>query len=199
MATVNALYEEYKNQLPPEERMAAQVNAEVTSDEGSGPAPKGFKPLTNQERGQWNNFIRFVREKGLIGSTDLDQRDKSIGRALLAEYKKANPDFSITEARIPDVQYEFQLMKDTGSLPNVDSQSFAGSTTLPWFKGELGKKDISGVDGWFGSLTSRQAYPEVAPFSDDPDKRYYGTDYDAADQYYKTSKNWEGRRKQQGL
>lgn len=193
---VSSLYEEYKNQLPPEEQVAAQQQAAVTAEEtGPGPAaPEGYKPLSSGERKQWNDLIRFVNSKGMLGSTELDKRDRSMGTELMEEYRKANPSFTLTPDRIPHVQYEFQLIRDSGALPNVNAESFAGRSTLPWFKGELSKKKVSDVDGWFGSLTSQQAYPEIAPFSDDPEKRMFGTDYDAADQYFRTSKGWGGRK-----
>lgn len=146
--------------------------------------PSGYQPLTPKQRMDWNNFIRYLnRDLKIGGSPELDKRDKSIGLDRLKEFATQNEGFSITPEMVPWVQYEFQLLRDTGTLPNVPDQGYA-KQFLNWQGGELQKRDISDADGWIGSLTSRQAYQEIQPIEQDPEKRYWGTDYAGATDFY---------------
>jgi len=142
--------------------------------------PKGYKPLTQQQRGDWNKFVRYLnRDLKVGGSKDLDDRTKDTGIGYLNAYRKANPDFSVTPDMVPYVQYEFQQLKNTNSLPNVRPQGRVKSLVQDYFN----TRDVSPVDGWIGSLTSRQGYPEVTEFSDDPQHRYWGLDYEGASNF----------------
>lgn len=133
--------------------------------------PKDPKPLTTGERASWNKFLHFVNSKGYTGNTKLDERDQSIGQSLLDEYNKNAGADTINADMIPRVQAEFQYFKDNGNFP--------GTGDYGNFKRIIGsqvrQKDISPVDGWFGSMTSQQAYPVLT----DTDGRNWGTDYDA--------------------
>ena len=148
-------------------------------DEGKG-VPKGYKPLTTQQRSDWNGFVRYLnRDVKVGGSKDLDDRTKDTGLSYLNAYKKANPNFSITADMVPYVQYEFQQLKNTNALPNVQPAGRVKTLVQSYFD----KRDVSPVDGWIGSLTSRQGYPEVTEFSDDPQHKYWGLDYEGASKF----------------
>jgi len=146
------------------------------------PSPKGYKPLSQKNRSDWNAFARFLnKDKKIGGSPELDDRTNAKGLALLDEFKKLHPDFTITPDMVKHIQYEFQQLKNTNSLPDTKPEGRVKTLVQDYFK----DRDISAVDGWIGSKTSRQGYPEVTEFSDDPQKRYWGLDYSGASKYEK--------------
>jgi hypothetical protein len=142
--------------------------------------PRGYRPLGAKERSDWNNFLRYVRkEKNLTGSKELDDRTAETGLKLLDEYRKDHPDFTISRETVPFVQYEMQQLKNTGELPNLKPEGRVRALLGPHFK----DREVSPVDGWIGSITSRNGYPEIQPFSEDPEKRNWGTDYAGANEF----------------
>lgn len=162
---------------------------EVTEGEGDpveGGAPNGYQPLSQKQRMDWNSFVRYLnKDKKVGGSKDLDDKTSAKGLAYMEEYKKDHPEFSITPQMVPYVQYEFQQLKNTNALPNTPVEGRVKTLVQDYFK----DRTVSPVDGWIGSLTSRQGYPEVTEFSDDPSKTYWGLDYAGASGYER--KNWE--------
>jgi len=150
------------------------------TEETGTPPPTGYKPLSMGQRADWNKFVRYLnRDKKVGGSEDLDKRDKRLGLDYLDEYRKNNPDFSITPDMVPYVQYEFQQLKNTNALPGVEPTGRVKTLITDYFN----NRNVSPVDGWIGSLTSRQGYPEITEFSDDPEKRYWGLNYEGASEY----------------
>lgn len=175
MATLDEMYEEAPGE-------------EVTETVEEVP-PAGYKPLSQQKRMQWNNFVRYLnRDKKVGGSKELDDKTAATGLKYLEEYRKEHPDFTLTADEVPFVQYEFQQLKNTGGLPGIEPQGRVKTLVDQYFN----NRDVSPVDGWIGSLTSRQGYPEVTEFSDDPEKRYWGLDYEGASQYEKSQ--WDRKK-----
>lgn len=153
-----------------------------------GEPPKGYKPLTPKQRQDWNNFIRYLnRDLKVGGSKELDDRSNSKGVLYLQQYRKMNPDFEITPQMVPYVQYEIQQLKDKNELPDVKPQGRVKYLIADYLK----DRQLSDTDGWIGSLTSKQAYPEISEFSDDPKKTRWGLDYAGASDY--EFKNWSKR------
>jgi hypothetical protein len=110
-------------------------------------AQAAAKPaMTPQEMMQWNRFIKFVKDKGVAGSTDLDKRDTDRGRVLFDEFKKANPDTTIDYTIVPRAQQEFLKFQKF----NNDFQQRHGGAVKDQFD------TLSKPDGWFGSVTSQQ-------------------------------------------
>lgn len=69
--------------------------------------PKGYAPTTVDQRSQWNSFLDYAGKQS--GGNLNDPKGQT---ALLAQYKKENPNFSITAEQIPNIQYEaYQLRK----------------------------------------------------------------------------------------
>lgn len=135
------------------------------------PGPGDNQPLTPQQRASWNNFLHFVNSKGYTGNADLDNRDQTLGESLRAEYNKTAGADSIPEGMISQVQQEFQHFKTNGNFPgNGDFGNFRRLLAS-----QVKQKDISPVDGWFGSLTSQQAYPVMT----DNRGHNWGTDYNS--------------------
>lgn len=156
--------------------------------------PKGYKPLTNEQRSQWNGFVRYLnRDLKVGGSKDLDNRTNTMGLNYMKEYAKANPGFAITPEMVPYVQYEFQQLKNTNSLPGQQVDGRVKTLITDYFK----DRQVSDADGWIGSLTSRQGYPEVQQFSDDPEKRTWGLDYSGASAYERSTWDQQARTRTQ--
>jgi hypothetical protein len=154
--------------------------------------PKNYKPLTSEERAQWNDFIRFVnQEKKMGGDKSLDVRDKSVGIELMEEYRQKNPKFTLTPAQIPSIQYEHNTMREMNALPDqTDLNPHIKSLIKNSFPAD---RELSPVDGWLGSLTSKQAYPEIQEFTDDPLKQKFRVDYRGASEY--ANKHWNKKSK----
>ena len=132
-------------------------------------APENYKPLTNSERTQWNGFLDYIDSQKLGGSPKLDVRDQSLGLSLMAKYKKMNPDFSLTPADVPKIQYEQYLLRKGDSFPTITPQQ------LTYMRNGLSPaymaRDVSEVDGWLGSRTSKEYYP-TATRSDNHGNKY---------------------------
>lgn len=142
------------------------------------PGPTTVKPLSPAERTAWNKFLRFVNTKGYTGNKDLDNRDQSLGESLMAEYNKtAGPD-TVNAAMVPRVQQDFQYYGSNGNFP--ETNDFGNFTKI--LSTQVRQKDLSPVDGWFGSLTSQQAYPELK----DTNGHDWGTDYNSFIENMKT-------------
>lgn len=120
-------------------------------------APKNYKPSTKDQRTKWNQFLDYLEKKGVGGSKDLDARDKGLGIKYLNEYNKANPDSAVSKEFIPTAQYESYLIRRKNTFPGLTPEQgqYAFGNLAPAFK----NKQISGVDNWLGSNTSRQYYP----------------------------------------
>lgn len=74
---------------------------------GGPAAPKGYAVTTPQQRTDWNGFLDYASKQQGANLTDPKSRAN-----LLAQYKKTNPNFSITADQIPNIQYEaYQIRK----------------------------------------------------------------------------------------
>ena len=144
--------EEYKQWV-----RALQPRSYAPTNDGNGKAPVLFQTggdnrrLTPEEMQQWNQYLDYVKSKGLYGSTDFDS-DKTLGAKLLDEFKASNPNIKIGYDIVPRVQNEFiELKKTTRDILKRKGDPTAESTY----------SDISQVDGWFGSRTSQQYFPSM--------------------------------------
>jgi hypothetical protein len=132
--------------------MGMVANAPSTPpSKSSNEDPKPKKPLSPQERQEWNAFIRFVKDKGMSGSKDLDKRDKNLGASLFDEFKAANPNTSISYDIVPRAQEEFLEFQ----------RLHKGLKERKGVKVDDQFEKLSPADGWFGSITSQQ---ELIPF-----------------------------------
>jgi hypothetical protein len=136
-------------------------------------------PLSNGQRQEWNSFLNYLKQKGVQGSTALDDRDTGLGQKLMEEYRTQNPHFSLTYDQVPQVQQDLQNYRQ-----QLIQKWKANPKTAPDVKDEseiMG--GISPVDGWLGSKTSSYRYPVATLNTSDGNKVSYGTDvnsYDAA-------------------
>lgn len=122
--------------------------------------PPGYRQTTPEERNQWNDFVRYLYSKGIAGKKELDIGEDKTAQ-LMNEYKKVNPNFSLTPDDVKRIQYEIAMMQ-RGKVPV--GGKFISSKDNPYLRfGDMlfsGRK-LSKIDGRIGSLTSMEAYPHA--------------------------------------
>lgn len=142
---------------------------------------KKIEPLTLSQKISWNNFLRFLYKRGYYGNPLLDERDKDLGHSLMEEYNRLNPKDTLDyNTIIPSVQQSFINIQDGKGFNGNEDSSFYS----PLIKDVIlrnGRK-LSPVDGWLGSLTSTQAFPDAIS----PDGKSFGVNYDAFNDYVKS-------------
>lgn len=120
-------------------------------------APQGYKPSSLQQRKDWNSFLDYLDTQGVQGSTTLDKRDQNLWKSQMDTYRKANPNTTIDSNFVPFAQYEGALIRGGQEVPGVASKkvvdNFQSVFAEPW------RKNVSPVDGWVGSVTSKMYYP----------------------------------------
>lgn len=121
----------------------------ITGLVGGGDEPDNT--LTPQKMKEWNQFLDFIKTKGYEGSEKLDH-DKALGQSLFNEFKKNNPNVSISYDIVTPVQTEMQKLKES-------AQSFAERRKDPNAKQIMA--NVSKVDGFLGSKTSQFRFPDM--------------------------------------
>lgn len=148
---------------------AAGGSVDETKASTAPAAPKGYAVTTPQQRTEWNGFLDDLDKKGMAGKADLDQPEA--GLKYFDQYKKANPDVSLTQEHIQHIQYEQQQLRkgeQFGKLNKMQLEHLRAG--LP--EGYL-KRPVSEVNGQINAATSKLYYPAG---------KAYGTDienYDA--------------------
>lgn len=110
------------------------------------------KDLTPRQRSEWNAYVDWLDTKGYKGSPLLDKKATGLASGLFEQFKKENPDVTLTYENISQVQTEMQKLRE-----NVQA-----------FEKRRGAKDadtlmsgISQVDGWPGSKTTSFKFPSM--------------------------------------
>ncbi len=62
---------------------------------GGGDDPK---PLTPQQRQEWNNYVDWLEKKGYKGSPLLDKKETGLATGLFNQFKKENPNVTLSLA-----------------------------------------------------------------------------------------------------
>lgn len=163
-------------------------------DKGKSVAqPKDYKPSSTQERNNWNQFLDFLGSKGMGGNPELDKRDRTRGLELLNEFNKQNPKNKIDPSFIPKAQYESFMIRKQLTFPGLtpEQSNYAFSNLSPQFR----NREISDVDNWLGSYTSKQYYPQFENVGDKNGngKVKYGTDFES---YIKAASSLEPKKPQ---
>lgn len=149
--------------------MQQNIQEEIT-------APKNYKPSTVKDRTAWNKFLMFLMDKGYRGSEELDKKDKSLGVALMDEFNKLNPDNKISPEFVPIAQYENAIIRKRKQFPELDEKE--SEIVSKWLPKSYEQQEISSIDGWLGSKTSKLQYPEFTRIGTDPKNPIrYGADY----------------------
>jgi hypothetical protein len=120
-------------------------------------APKDYQPLTVIERKNWNDFLDYLQDHGIGGSTKLDQRDQTLGLTYLNKYNKENPDKAIDPKKIGSIQYEQYMLRKGDSFPGLTTEQLA--YVRKGLNPAYMSRDVSEMDSWLGSRTSREFYP----------------------------------------
>lgn len=121
---------------------------------GSGGKEKAPVTITNKTRTDWNNYVDWLEKKALKGSALLDK--DGFGFKMIEQYKKENPETTITKDAVVPIQKEFQKYRQY-ALDQVDK----GKVIL----GDGVTKDnflraLSIVDGIPGQRTTSYKFPE---------------------------------------
>ena len=129
------------------------------------------KGLSSEQRGLWNDFLLFVKRKGVMGDKQLDLRNKDMGKQLMDEFdleQAAAGKQGLWHTAVSDVQGEFNYFKEHVVFPGVSA-----GLGMNMAKMAMEGRQFSPVDDWFGSLTSEEMYPVAIS----PEGKDYGVDY----------------------
>lgn len=136
-------------------------------------APKNYKALTPVERKDWNDFLNYLDKKGVAGSKDLDARDKGLGLNYMKEYQKLNPKTSVNPDLVQNVQYDQYLLRKGDSFNGMTPEQM--NYMRKGFNPAYLARDVSPVDSWLGSITSKLYYPQAYRSDNQGNKYDFGT------------------------
>lgn len=117
---------------------------------GGGEDPP--KSLTPQQRREWNQYVDFVAKKGYKGSPLLDKKETGLATSLFNEFKKANPNTSISLDHVAAVQTEMQNLAKA-------AQAFEARRGNP--NATKIMQGTSKIDSWPGSKTTSFKFPDM--------------------------------------
>lgn len=127
-------------------------------------APKGYAVTTPQQRSDWNGFLDYA---GKQPGANLNDPKRQV--ALLAGYKKANPNFSITADQIPNIQYEAYQIRKGDKFGNL------GAKELGYIRQGLSPNYINADTANVGKLY----YPQMSSHGTDLEG-YYNSKFGSA-------------------
>lgn len=126
-----------------------------TNDEGSGDENENDPPITNKIRQGWNDYISWLKSKGLAGDASLDKN--GLGVKMINQYRKENPDTPITPDLVTPIQKDFGKYRQYALKQIDDGEAMldphSGATKENFMKG------LSIVDGIPGQRTTSFSYP----------------------------------------
>lgn len=120
-------------------------------------APKGYAVTTPQQRSDWNDFLDYAGKQSGANLTDPKQQ-----AALLASYKKTNPNFSVTADQIPNIQYEAYQLRKGNSFGNL------GAKELGYIRQGMNPNFLNTDTGNIGKLY----YPREGSYGTDLENYY---------------------------
>jgi hypothetical protein len=116
---------------------------------GGGDDPK---ELTPQQRKEWNAYVDYLEKKGYKGSPQLDKKDTGLATGLFNQFKKENPNISLSLDHIKTVQTEMESLANAAR--NFEARR--GNPNAPQIMAGTSK-----VDGWPGSKTTSFKFPDM--------------------------------------
>lgn len=160
-------------------RVLKLYSPEIEEEGGEEPKkkvnpPKGYTPLTLVQRKNWNDFLDYLQAQGVAGSTDLDKRDQTLGLNYLKKYNKENPDKAIDPNLVDDIQYEQYMLRKGDSFPTLKPEELA--YVRKGLNPAYLTREISEVDNWLGSRTSREYFPTAHRGTNQGDSYNFGVD-----------------------
>lgn len=126
--------------------------------------PKNYAPISVQGRADWNDFLDYANKQGV----DFDKNPQA-GIQLMSQYKKANPNFSISPNQIINIQYEQQQLRKGDTFGSLKPEQ------LKYLRQGLPdtylNRPLSDPNGQFNANTSKLYYPQKTA-----NGKTYGTD-----------------------
>lgn len=128
------------------------AEAVIEAKEGEGEDP--VEEIDDKDRENWNEYVKFLDSKGLKGHPSLDKDD--LGGKMIDEYRKVNPNTTVSREKIKPIQKEFSKYRDW-SLAQIKAgkAAFAEGTNE-----ENYMKHLSTVDGIAGQRTTSFQFPD---------------------------------------
>lgn len=127
--------------------------------------PKGYVPLTVDQRGEWNKFLDFTsKQKNIDLNTNPDA-----GKVMIRKYNQENPDSTLTQDHIVSAQYEQYNLRKGDKFGDLSPEQLKYIRT--GFSKEYADKPVSEVNGQLNSATAKLYYPQGSR-----DGKDYGTD-----------------------
>ena len=125
--------------------------------------PSGYKPLTVQQRDEWNKYLDSLGK--MRGNPELDKGVPTKGRQLLKAYLDNHPestlnDFENQDDLVKSIQYEMQTIRRGAEFPDLTPFELKALQTLmlkdrkPWMMVNRSK-----MDGNPGQFTTQEFYP----------------------------------------
>lgn len=138
-------------------QMVAALKNSGGGDKGKDGGGEDDPPITNKIRQSWNDYIGWLREKGLAGSPKLDKG--GLGIKMIEEYRKENPDTALTPDLVTSIQKDFSKYRQY-ALKQIDD----GNAVLDTHNGVTRDnflKALSVVDGIPGQRTTSYTFPKI--------------------------------------
>jgi hypothetical protein len=118
--------------------------------------PNGDKKpvvINNQVRQAFNDYVMWLRGKGMAGKPELDKN--GLGKKYLADYIKENPKTILTPDLIAPIQQDLLKYKDYAlNQVRLGKAVFQSGVNADNFM-----QDLSPEDGYGGSRTTSHIYP----------------------------------------
>lgn len=127
---------------------------------------------TANQRRDWNDFLDHLQKEGVAGSKELDQLDKNAVKPYLDQYRKDNPNTSVSEEMIPIVQREHEELRKGDSFADMSPEQTR--VMRKQLNDSYTSRIIASQGMPFNSTLSRQYYPTFRKGDKD-----YGTDAEA--------------------
>lgn len=118
--------------------------------------PDDKKPvpqINNQVRQSWNDYVKWLRAKGIAGSPTLDKG--GLGKQYLAQYIKENPNTALTMDIVAPIQADLMKYKDYAvNQIRLGKAVYANGVNADTFM-----EDLSKEDNYPGQFTTKHIYP----------------------------------------
>jgi len=142
--------------------------------------PNNYKPLTFEQRKDWNKYLDYLESIGLQGSPTLDKGTPTKGRVEFSKYLKENPNSSLNDFKdhdvlVKNIQYEMRVLRKgiDGSPFDLSSDELkALQEFLFKTRNKFMTTKTSDSDGNPGQYTTMEYYPSFAGGSSFDYKKY---------------------------
>jgi len=134
--------------------MAAMMNAnkngesmqQATTNETASDTPD-----VNRIKSDWNDFLSWMKSKGVQGKPELDKGD--LGNKYFKEYIKANPQTSLSEKTIPIIRQEYVKLRNEKAADILAGKSEFTLPDLGKLTGETARKHM---DRFMGHIVKNE-------------------------------------------